>query len=220
MRLLPNLPASASREVFATLCGLLPPPATATPEACAERDNTAMDAVAALHPADAFQAKFAAEIVAADAYVSDSLRLANEYRNDLAATLRCRARANSFMREMRALLRDYRRMQAEDAKALAESHPAAMERAGYWHKEIIIPEPPSEPEPVIDEDKFAKWTPPEQYAVLYPDRAARIRVARGLPSPLDFPPPDPDIIEGLVHGTGPILHALDEQPQRAGAPAT
>jgi hypothetical protein len=85
-----------------------------------------MAAVAALHPADAFEAKLAADIVAADASVMDCLRLAAQCRSDLAATLCCRAQATATMRQMRSLLRDYRVMQAEREKAEAAMHPAAM----------------------------------------------------------------------------------------------
>jgi hypothetical protein len=180
MRLLPNLPASVSREVFATLCGSLPAPVIDTPETRAERDSTAIDAVAALHPADAFQAKLAADIVAAGAYAGDSFRLAGEHRNDVQITLRFRALANSFLRQRLALLRDYRRMQAEQAEALAENHPGA-------HAE-----PTPEPEPHIDADASATHTPVEQYAVRHP--------------------PDPEIVEGLVHGSSPVLLELDQVP--------
>ena len=141
------LPATVSRVVFAELCARLPPPPVDTPEARAESDAVAMDAAAALHPADAFEAKLAAQIVAADAQVADCQRLAVQHRNDLAVTFRCRAQATSAMREMRALLRDYRRMQAERDKALNEMHPAAMERAGYWFREATAPEPAPEPAP-------------------------------------------------------------------------
>jgi len=48
-------------EVYAGLCDLLPPPRIDTPEACAARADTAMAAVAALHPADASEAVFAVQ---------------------------------------------------------------------------------------------------------------------------------------------------------------
>ena len=86
---LPNLPAAVSRVAFATLCTSLPRLAVDTPENRAARDEAAMIAVAALHPADGFEAKLAAEIVAADAWVMDNHRLAAEFRNDTAVTLRC-----------------------------------------------------------------------------------------------------------------------------------
>ena len=47
----------------------------------------------------------------------------------------------------------------------------------------------------------------ELYAAMYPDRAARIRAAGGLPPDLDWAPPEPHIVAGLLragaasHGT-------------------
>jgi hypothetical protein len=207
------LPATVSRVVFAELCARLPPPPIDTPETRAERDAVAMDAAAVLHPADAFEAKLAAQIIAADAQVADCQRLAVEHRNDFAAAARCRAQATSAMREMRALLRDYRRMQAERDKALNEMHPAAMERAGYWFRDISAPGPAS-PEPA-DAPQSATLTEAEMYATLYPDRAARIRANRGLPANIDFGPPEPEIVAALVDGTSPILRALDHRGEPA-----
>jgi hypothetical protein len=132
MHTLPNLSDSIAREVFATLCRSLPAPIPDTPEARASRDDVAMAAVAELHPTNAFEAKLAADIVLAEAHYADSLRQAGEYRGDLAAINRCRALAMGMLRQMRGLLRDYQRMQAERDKALAAMHPAAMERAGWW----------------------------------------------------------------------------------------
>jgi hypothetical protein len=56
-------------------------------------------------------------------------------------------------------------------------------------------------------------TEAERYAVLYPDRAARIRANRGLPARLDFGPPEPHIVEAIATGTSPILRALDNQQE-------
>jgi hypothetical protein len=212
MHTLPNLPAAVAREVFATLCGSLPPPVIDTQEACADRDDTAMAAVAALHPTDAFEAKLAADIVAADASVMDCHRLAAQHGSDLAATLRCRAQATATMRQMRSLLRDYQRMQAEREKAEAAMHPAAMERAGWWFRDASVPAPAPEPhaaEPHADNE----LTEAERYAVIYPDRAARIRANHGLPARLDFGPPEPEIVEALVTGTSRILRELDQRQE-------
>jgi hypothetical protein len=210
MHTLPNLPASVSREIFATLCGALPPLPTDTPEDRAARDEAAMAAVAALHPTDAFEAKLAAEIVAADACAMDSLRLAGQYRDDLAATLRCRAQATSMMRQMRSGLRELQRMQAEREKAEAAMHPAAMERAGYWFRDASVPLPAQAEAP-----DQADLTEAEQYAAIYPDRAALIRATGGLPPKPSFGPPEPEIVEALVNGTSPILRALDRPPEVA-----
>ena len=217
MQTLPNLPPAIAREIFATLCASLPAPVIDTPDA---RDEAAMAAVAALHPTDALEAKLAADIVVAEAYAIDSFRLAGEFRNDLAATIKCRAQANATLRQMRSLLREYRHTQAERDKALAAMHPAAMERAGYWFHEVIVPEPPpgpsvtAEPAPPANPvaTEFESLSEAEQYAILYADRATRIRAAGGLPPRLDFAPPEPEIVEALVNGTSPTLRALDQHP--------
>jgi hypothetical protein len=129
-----TLPPSIVREVVAKLCGTLPPPITDTPEARVSRDELAMAAVAALHPADALGAMLAVDIVLADPCYADAVRQAGEYRNDLAATNRCRAQAASVLRQRRALLRDHESRQAERDKALDAMHASAMERAGYWFR--------------------------------------------------------------------------------------
>jgi len=38
----------------------------------------------------------------------------------------------------------------------------------------------------------------ERYEILYPDRAARIRAAGGMPADLHFGPPEPPIVAGLL----------------------
>jgi hypothetical protein len=68
-------------------------------------------------------------------------------------------------------------------------HPAAMERAGYWFRDCSVPEPAPEPAETTSPEPAA-LTEAEKYAVIYPDRAARIRAAGGRPAKLDFGPPD------------------------------
>lgn len=132
MHTLPNLPDTAAREVYASLHKFLPPPSPDTAETRAVRDDEAMEAVAALHPTDAVDARFAADIVILEATGRDGLLLANDHHADIATVIRCRAQAASSFRQMRTLLREYRSMQAERDKALDAMHPAAMGRAGYW----------------------------------------------------------------------------------------
>ena len=228
MHTLPNLPNSIAREVFAKLCDSLAPPRADTPEALAARDELAMAAVAALHPTDALDAMLAIDIVLAEACYADAVRQAGEYRGDLAATNRCRAQAATMLRQMRGLLRDYEARQARRDKALAAMHPAAMERAGYWFRDVSVPlpepaqaappDPAAAPNPGRNEDDFSKLTEAEQYALLYPARAASIRAHGGLPPNAGYGPPEPAIIEDLVHGCSPILLALD-QGARATVPA-
>jgi hypothetical protein len=217
MHSLPNLTPSIAREVFAKLCASLAPPRADTPETRAARDELAMAAVAALHPTDALDAMLAVDIVLAEACYADAVRQAGEYRDDLAVTNRCRAQAAAMLRQMRGLLRDYEGRQAKRDKALAAMHPAAMERAGYWFRDVSVPlsEPaPAQAEaappiPAPTKPEFSELTEAEQYALLHPARTRRIRAAGGLPTPCDFGPPEPAIVDQLVHGTSPILLALD-----------
>jgi hypothetical protein len=67
------------------------------------------------------------------------------------------------------------------------------------------PDPAAAPNPGRNEDDFSNLTEAEQYALLYPARAASIRAHGGPP-----PNADPGIVEDLVHGTSPILLALDQ----------
>jgi len=120
---LPNLPPTIAREVFADLCATPPPPATDTAEARESRDILAMAAVAALRPADAFEALLAAEAVTADALAEDCLRLATEHRDDFAKTVRCRAQACAMMRQGRQALRTLEQMRA--ARGTAAPAPGA-----------------------------------------------------------------------------------------------
>ena len=224
----PSNPSGSNyRETFAYLCSMLPKSPGDTPDVRAVRNMGAMDAVEALNPADAFEARLAARIVAMDAHAADALRSASLAVNDPAEMHRCRAQAASMSRQSNAALRALLRMQETREKQMAETHPAAMERAGYWFHEIPTPAPEPEPAPPAAAAPFDQLTEAERYAVLYPDRAARIRAAGGLPATPDFGPPEPDLVDEIVHGSSPVLLALDRQrhngaaePPHVAAPAT
>lgn len=183
------------REVYAELCALLPRPRDDTDEARADRDECAIAAVAALHPMDAFQAKLAAHIVAADAHAMECLRLATQAGEDTWEARRCRAQAASMERQMASMLRTLSHVQTGHEPA----RPVVNETA---EKPPIPPIPPG-----ID---LKKLTEVDRYVVQFPERAARIRAAGGLPPRLDFPPPRRAILRALVRGDSAILRALDE----------
>ena len=213
----PSNPSGSNyRETFAYLCPMLPKLPDDTPDARATRNMGAMDAVAALNPGDAFEARLAARIVAMDAHAADSLRLAGLAINDTAEMHRCRAQAASMSRQSNAGLRSLLCLQATREKQIAETHPAAMERAGYWFHEIPIAAPAPEPAPPATAP-FDQLTEAERYAVMYPDRAARIRAAGGLPAAPDFGPPEPELVDAIVHGSSPLLLALDRQRHNGAA---
>src|SRR5271166_5655996 len=170
-----------------------------------------MDAVVALHPDDAFEARLAVRIVAMDAQCAASLHAAGLAVDDPMEMRRCQAWAASTARQSDAALRSLLRIQATREKQLEKMHPAAMERAGYWFREVTVaapapvpaapPELAEAPEPWPAEPELTQAqldVEVELYAAMYPDRVARIRAAGGLPADLDFGPPEPRIVAGLL----------------------
>ena len=178
-----------------------------------------MAAVAALLPANAFEAELAAQIVTANAQAMDALRVAALPGQDPEKIRRNHAWAATMMRQMHNGLRLLHRTQEIREKAEAALQPAAMERAGYWFHDVSVPLPepaPAQPDPEPAPTPTAR-TEAEHYAVIYPERAARIRADRGLPSRLDFAPPEPKLVDAIVNGTSPILRALDHNAPAAAA---
>jgi hypothetical protein len=51
----------------------------------------------------------------------------------------------------------------------------------------------------------------EQYAALYPERAALIRRLRRVPANPSFGPPDDDLVQALITARTPALAALDRE---------
>ncbi|HME22424.1 MAG TPA: hypothetical protein VKI44_13970, partial [Acetobacteraceae bacterium] len=64
------------------------------------------------------------------------------------------------------------------------------------------PQPPSMP-------RYEDMTTAEQFAVIYPDRAAAIRRHGGMPPAATFPPPDRDLIGEIVTSNSQVFLALD-----------
>jgi hypothetical protein len=207
------------RATFADLCSQLPPFPKNDPEAQAAREQRAMDAVVALTPYDHFEVRLAVRTVAADAHAADALRSAALAADNPDRVRQCRAQAASMACASDSALRALLRIQARREKLETEMHPATMENAGYWFKSIQVPpapapapaEAPDDAEPVRTQaqiDADAKL-----YAVMYPDRVARIRAASGLPPRLDFGPPEPEIVAALLRNRLPV------QPTAAAGPA-
>jgi hypothetical protein len=174
----PSNPSGSNyRETYAYLCGLLPPFVGASPDLQAAYERDAMDQVVALCPMDAFEARLAARIVAMGAHADDSLRSASRAANDPMEQRRCRAQTVSMARQSDAALRSLHRIQAVREKQLAQTHPAAMERAGYWFRDVSVPAPEPEPAPPAAPDPCLATgldpvvTEAELYAVMYPERA-------------------------------------------------
>jgi hypothetical protein len=213
---LPNLPPTVALEIVQRLCTALPAPLVDTPEALAARNALAIRMLAEYRPLDACEARFAAQIVIADAHATECYRQAGLPGQDLATASRCRAQAIGMQRLIQSGTRMLQRARTAQEKAEAAMHPAAMERAGWWFRDASVPLPDDAPqeaaEPVVDLAAEA-----ERYAVIYPDRAARIRAAGGLPPRVEFGPPDDDLVAAIVNGSSPALLEADKRPERLGS---
>jgi hypothetical protein len=97
-----TLATLATHEYYDELAKSLPPPVSNKPEHRERRLVTAIDAFQALHPGDAYEARLAVQIVLCGAHAVECLFEASLYREDFAKRFRCRAQANSLMREERA----------------------------------------------------------------------------------------------------------------------
>jgi hypothetical protein len=221
-----QLPRDSYYQVIHTLRGALPSPVTDSPEDLIRRDNAAIAQIACVLPANADEANIAAQYVAAQAQALDCLRLAHLAGMDLALALKFTAQSAGMMRHAGGARRLLMRVQAVRQKR--ETNSAALDQAA-WIEHCAIglmaealgrdaPEPMAEPPPAEqrapeplpdDEPKFDPVAEAEQYAIIYPRRAALIRSLGGLPARCDFGPPSPELLQAIVTGTSPHLIALD-----------
>jgi hypothetical protein len=216
---LPNIPEALSRAICVDLIGKLPSPAEDTPEQRALRDERAITAFAHYIPENAAEAELAADIVAAEFHAKDALRGAIRFVNDLAAAERCRRQHALMMRTMHGGLRVLLRLQDERRKLEDAKRPVALLRAGFLHSGTLPPEPEPPPCPSADAPepqpaampRYEDMTEAEQYAVIYPDRAAAIRRHGGMPPGTKYPPPDQHIIPDIVTSNSTVFLALDAE---------
>jgi hypothetical protein len=219
MYAIPNVPDRLAREIYAELCGDLPPPSPDTPEARTARDERAMAAVAALIPENAFEAELATQIVAQVFHAKHALRDASRPNLTVDALNNLRNQASRMDRDSQSGVRNLLRVQAERRKAEDAARPAAMERAGYWYKDSLemagrplptLTTQPADDAPTPDEPptSFEQMTPAEQFAAIYPQRAALIRAYGGLPPNIDFGAPDPDLVAAIVTCGSTLMQKL------------
>jgi hypothetical protein len=220
---IPNVPDKLAREIYAELCRDLPPPSPDTSEARTARDDRAMAAVAALIPENAFEAELAAQIVAKDFHAKHALRDASRPNLTVDALNNLRNQASRMDRDSQSGLRNLLRLQAVRQKAEDAARPAAMERAGYWYKDSLemagrplpslAPEPDDDAPPPGEAPRrvLSQMDPAEQFAAIYPQRAALIRAYGGLPPNINFGAPAPDLVAAIVASTSPIMLALDQE---------
>ncbi len=113
-----QLPAGVYYHLIHTLCLALPPPLTDSPEDLARRNHAA---IAALHPANAAEANIAALHVAASEQCKGCFRLAHQPEMSPEWAMKCRAQANTMMRQAQSWLRLLLRIQARRQKTEADS---------------------------------------------------------------------------------------------------
>jgi hypothetical protein len=216
-----QLPRDLYYQIVHTLGTALPPPVTRSPADLVRRDNAAIAEVASLLPANAEEAALAAQFVAANAQALDCLRLTREHADNLAVVLKCTAQSAAMMRQARSaralLLRIQTVRQKREADGAAADKAAWIEHcaAGLMSDALSreppapIAEPPAAATRPEREDAFSLLAEAEQYALIYPRRAALIRSLGGLPARCDFGPPRPELVACIVIGTSPMLRALD-----------
>jgi hypothetical protein len=177
-------------------------------------------------PANGEEADLASRCVAHAAYAMDCLRLARGYRaTDHAYFLKCTAQAASTERKAQSARSLLLRLQTERRKRQADNAAADQDA---WTEHCAIgmmanalgdaapealpePSPPPPPAPQSAEEPVPDLVAEaDRYAVIYPQRAARIRSLGGLPQPCDFGPPPPELVDAIVTGTSPTLRALEK----------
>ena len=155
---IPNVPDRLAREIYAELCGTLPPPSPDTPEARTIRDERAMAAVAALIPENHFEAELATQIVAQVFHAKHALRDASGPNLTVDARNNYRNQASRMDRDSQSGVRNLLRVQAVRYKAEDAARPAAMERAGYWYKDSL--EMAGRPLPLLETQPADDASPP------------------------------------------------------------
>ena len=208
----PTLTPALTAVVLDELRTLLPKPAPGTniDEARKEREDLAMSAVAALYPADTFEAILAVQIIAADAHAKACLRAAAQLDGtDDRKAMQCRAQASSMMRQMQSGYRALQRRQTQRKKDEAAERRAELDRTGYCWRDVSVPADPPAPEPA--QPKLTELSEEELYATMHPERAAEIRLHGGVPPSAKYGPPEPELVDAIVRSTSPIMLALDQR---------
>ena len=185
---LSHLPQSVARHTLFVLTGSLPVPLTDMPEERAARDQAAIDALAALQPADAFEALLAARIVGANAHALDCLRRIGTLASDSKAADDCRAQAARMTRL------------ADAAQRIIERRQKAREKADA--APVLSENPVSPPASGVEAEA-------DQYVLDHRKRATLIRRLGRMPERVDWGPLKPELVRQIATGDTPVLRSLD-----------
>ncbi len=214
-----QLPKAVYRIIIADLYAGLPAPQLTDPELIAERVHAGIAEIAAMCPVNAEEARIAVRVVTADAQARDCIRHARTLFNDPISAMKCHAQANHYMRTANAARSLLLRVQT--ARRKRDSVPAAREQdawtihateglllAADGHATAAPPPPQAADD---DDEKFARYDAAEQYALIYPRRAAEIRACGGVPPTATYGLPEPDTVRALIASTSPILQQIDQE---------
>jgi hypothetical protein len=184
----------------------LPPPLDNTPEASAARRQLAICHLDSLRAEGAQEIALAIQHVLCWWRALTALQLSHRVADDPAQVRRCQQQATALTRESRAALRLLH---------------AAQRARGVRPMRSAMPLPESEPEP--EQAPATTLSPPagpavaataaaEDFARRFPNRAVRIRRAKGVPADINYDPPPPSVIAALVSGMTKPLRRLDRIP--------
>jgi hypothetical protein len=207
--------------IVADLYAYLPPPTLNDPEQIAEQVHAAFAEIASMRCVNAEEARIAARVVIADAQARECIRQARAVFASPNEGMKCHAQANSYMRTANAARSMLLRVQAARRKREAVPADCAQDEWTIHATEGFllaangerVPEPPPRPAPQVpadDGEKFARYDEAEQYASLYPDRAAEIRAYGGIPPTARYGPPEPELVAALIASTSPMLRQADQ----------
>lgn len=185
---LSHLPSSVARHTLFVLTSSLPAPLTDMPEERAARDQAAIDALAALKPADAFEALLAARIVSANEHSLACLRHIGAVASDSEAADDCRAQAARMTRL------------ADAAQRIIERRQKAREKADA--APVLNESPASSPASGVAAEA-------DQYVLDHRKRATLIRRLGRMPERVDWGPLKPELVRQIATGDTPILRSLD-----------
>ena len=186
-----TLSTPATHEYYDELAESLPPPVSDKPEHRQRRLGTAIEAFQALRPGDAYEARLAVQIVLCGAHAVECLFEASLYREDFAKRFRCRAQANSMLREERAakqiLAREQKLRLVTEAVTNAPTPRAAVTAAPP-------PSPGRQAAPPPVQATTAAPQPASAPAAAAPAHASTTRAAAPPVPAGSAPPPSPEAI--------------------------
>jgi hypothetical protein len=187
----------------------LPPLGDWSPQAEAARMESALARLVSLAPADEQEISLAIVHIAAGQQAIECLYIANTRDTAPNRAYQCRAQANAMMRQASAALRQLQATQRSRGVRFSRPPPEAPPEPPAEPAATPTPAPPAMPDlkPIR-----AAITAAEDFARRFPNRAARIRRARGVPEGINYEVPHPAVVDALVFGMTKPLRRLDRIP--------